>query len=500
MPRHMALSGGTGIHVRALLFVPEAALDLFQQFRLFRLVGFFLALRREPGHHAQSRREEHLLRAERAVAVKVRPVHEHPVLLPPGQEAVFIPLAQQEGHEALRLRPHAIQVFPVAVRVEMLLQAEDPQQGVIHDGIDVGGDRIVAPERRQRALFDLAVTGQVPVHKQGLVGVAAPDPLVALDPVQEEYVAAQREGMGSHLKNAVQLLIVTLEGCPYRDIHELMNGAHPDRFRRNTQQESVAQGLPRAAMGQSVRTAEVIALRRIQGFRSGFPQVNQRRLQARLKGHHFQRCGQLSLKSVQRSAVHRFHAHRFVHRFTHGPDVHLLVRLRKVPVGSRRNRGQAVILRQPAVIRANHVALNIDRRHAADAPDMHRDRNIPGAADDLRPHRVFAAVHPHKSGRVRRSEHSEGRHRLQLIIPLENHAVPEAFALPESRPGKAALHPGKILFHRVIQFQIPGIPDPPCFVSTHISVSLHSISADALRSPSVTVTRTMPDCPARTTA
>lgn len=51
---------------------------------------------------------------------------------------------------------------------------------------------------------------------------------------------------------------------------------------------------------------------------------------------------------------------------------------------------------------------------------------------------------------------------FQQIRPPEYDPVPEAFALPESRPSHSSLYTAEVLLHRVVKFKIRRIPDPIC--------------------------------------
>ena len=75
----------------------------------------------------------------------------------------------------------------------------------------MGGHGVVAPQGDQGALFDLPIPGEIAVDKEALIGVPAPDPLVPLDPVQEEGPGAEHEGVGRHGEDLVQFLILKVQ-------------------------------------------------------------------------------------------------------------------------------------------------------------------------------------------------------------------------------------------------------------------------------------------------
>jgi hypothetical protein len=63
----------------------------------------------------------------------------------------------------------------------------------------MSGHWVIAPKRNERALFHARVHEEIAADEKTLIGIAAPDPAVALDSVEEENTAAQAECVLSYI-------------------------------------------------------------------------------------------------------------------------------------------------------------------------------------------------------------------------------------------------------------------------------------------------------------
>ena len=276
-----------------------------------------------------------------------------------------------------------------------------------------------------------------------------------------------------HTPDPVEQFIVTGKRRTHRDIHILVDRTNADLLRADPRNVGKPHRAPGTPSGLPVRLPAVITIRRVQRFLPGFTAVHTQACQIRLcaavciprtvrriRRPQFQRRRQLRLKLVQHAAGHRFHSDRFIDLFTVFPYFRVLVFLREIPAASCRDRRVVIVLSHPAAVRTDHIALDIDAREGVDPARMHRDADLARPAGDPAAKRIFRLACqyiPHSPG-----IHGKCGLLFQQIRPPEYNSVPEAFALPESRPSHSSLYTAEVLLHRVVKFKIRRIPDPIC--------------------------------------
>ena len=81
--------------------------------------------------------------------------------------------------------------------------AHDPIERIVGNGIDVHGHRLRAAQDPQRAADDVVVVHQIIIDEKALIGVPAPYPAVALNPVEKALARIQVQRIGGHLPDFV---------------------------------------------------------------------------------------------------------------------------------------------------------------------------------------------------------------------------------------------------------------------------------------------------------
>lgn len=139
------------------------------------------------------------------------------------EKTVFVRIPLAKIHKGFQLRPHLLQKHPVPEGRIVLSDTQQPEQRVVHNGIDMLGHRVIAPQSKQGALFDIRVRHQKAVYEEALIRVAAPDPFIPLDTINKKGTAAQLESMLCHFPNAIKQRIITTEFGPRRNVHILVD-------------------------------------------------------------------------------------------------------------------------------------------------------------------------------------------------------------------------------------------------------------------------------------
>ena len=369
---------------------------------------------------------------------------------------MLLPLGHAQIHQRLHRGPQQGHQAVVAVAVAIHLHAANPQQGVVDDGVDVGGHRLAGAEGQQGALFQLPVGGEVAVDEQALVGVAAPDPFVPLDAVQNEGPAAQGKGVGRHGEDTVEGFIVAVKAGLHGDVHILVDGPDGVVPHPAIGDKGAAQGLPGAAAGGAVGGAVEIAPSCVQRLRAGLPQVHHGQAGA----HHLQGCRQLRGEGVEHTAVYGLLCLREVDFFRIGPLRRVTEGIGKVAVKGGGHRRGGKVLHRPAPVGADGAALYVDGGHAADAAHVDGHGMLPRRAENLCVQGVFCLVQQHVAHRAGHGPDGERVGRCQGIAAAEHQALAEALAFPEGGPAHAPLHPGEILPQGVVALKVAGIPQP----------------------------------------
>ena len=166
VPGDAAVSGGEAVDERALVLVPIKAEDFCPEVRGAVPEGGGVIAQAGPdvGENLQGGGKENLLGADGAVLVQlVGPVHENPVPGALAGQAVFVGAADAELHEAFHLGVNLPDKGQVAGVADVIREAQDPVEGVVHDGVDLAVYGAVAAEGDGGALADVGIEEQVVV-------------------------------------------------------------------------------------------------------------------------------------------------------------------------------------------------------------------------------------------------------------------------------------------------------------------------------------------------
>ena len=142
---------------------------------------------------------------------EIHPVHKDPVVGLSLGHAVSIGSAQTVVHQRFHTRIHLAHESLIAGVFVVVEYRLEPIERVVHDGIHVGRDGILAAQLADGALHAVQVIAQVVVHQVRLNGVAAPSPTVALDAVHEELTGGEVHRIGTHFPDTVQFFIIATE-------------------------------------------------------------------------------------------------------------------------------------------------------------------------------------------------------------------------------------------------------------------------------------------------
>ena len=260
--------------------------------------------------------------------------------------------------------------------------------------------------------------------------------------------------MGGNFKNPVELLIITGEAGTAGNVSILVDGTHGIIFRTDIRQVCIAHGLTRTTVSDFIRTAEEIAVLRVQRFRARLTQIDNR-----AAGTDDFQCGcELGFKGVEHTAFQLFHRNGFINSFRENPFGRITGNIGIVPVVCGRNRRRGIVLHHPAFIRTDHLTGNIDRGDAADAPDVNGDTVRAGGSKDQDPKGMLFFIQLDIAHGAGNTGDVEGGLFRQIVDTAEDNPVAESIAFPKGGPGASPLHTGEVLLHGVVQFKITGIP------------------------------------------
>lgn len=178
--------------------VPERAEDAFEQLRrqsrVLALVRRIAERSCEERNRLHAPAQQQLLGGERAAALHRRPVDEHPILRTAFHHAFLVAPFQAERHQAQHVAVDGADEGQVSRIHIIVVQTDEPVERVVHNRVDMDFDRILPPQRDQRPFGHVLFEKDVVVEEESEVGVAAPNPTVALHPVIQKlpHVHVQR--------------------------------------------------------------------------------------------------------------------------------------------------------------------------------------------------------------------------------------------------------------------------------------------------------------------
>ena len=268
MASHISLAGFKGINKCALLLIPVEFTDLADQllillsvFRIF-LTKCITYLR----HCLPACGKQHLLCAKGTSLIHICPVNVDPVVLSSHKETVLIQLSLTELHKRAHFRVNLTHEFQISVHFIMIEHAQNPEQGIVHNGIDMSGHWIISAKRQKGSLVNIRICQQILVYEKALVSIAGPDPFVTLHAIQEKDSAAETEGMLCHIPDFVQLLIIALKGSTLRKIHILIECGNLHILSLAVRNKRETYCTARASLCHRIRLPAVIAMLQIKSL------------------------------------------------------------------------------------------------------------------------------------------------------------------------------------------------------------------------------------------
>ena len=220
MTGYISLAGLEGVNKCAFILIPVEFTDLADQLLIFLRVFRIFLIKRITylRHRLPACGKQHLLCAKSTRLVHLSPVNVDPVVLSSHKEAVLIQLSFTELHKRAHFQVNLTHEFQISIHLIMIEHAQNPEQRIVHNSIDVSGHRIISTKCQKSSLVNIRVCQQILIYEKALVGIPGPDPFVTLHAIQEKDSAAETEGMLCHIPDFVQLLIIALKGSTLRKI------------------------------------------------------------------------------------------------------------------------------------------------------------------------------------------------------------------------------------------------------------------------------------------
>jgi len=212
-----------GVNEGLLVGVPEIGHEAFPdpvgQLLVAGLFSGFFEQVGAQGHGFQAAAEKQLFEADLPffLQIAVGPVNKYPVAGLAFQQATVVATAQDIVHQAHHTGIHQGDKVLVTGVLIIVVEADKPIHGVVHDGVEVTGHRILPPEVLHGTLHSGIIVKEVIVHQVALAGIARPGPAVTFDAVDKELSGRQVHGIGTHLPDFVEQVVVTAEGALVRD-------------------------------------------------------------------------------------------------------------------------------------------------------------------------------------------------------------------------------------------------------------------------------------------
>ena len=224
MTGHISLTGFKRINKCTFLLIPVKFVDLPDQFLIFLHIFriFFSKSRTHFRHGLPACCEQHLLCTKGTGLIHVSPVNVDPVIFTTYKKSVLIQLSLTELHKGAHFRVNLADKFQVTICLIMIKHAQDPEQGIVHDGIDMSCHRIISTKCQKSSLVNIRICQQILIYEKALVSIPRPDPFVTFHTIQEKDTAAKAEGMLCHLPDLIQLLVIAFKRSAFREIYILI--------------------------------------------------------------------------------------------------------------------------------------------------------------------------------------------------------------------------------------------------------------------------------------
>ena len=314
-------------------------MDLPDQFLIFLHIFriFFSKSRTHFRHGLPACCEQHLLCTKGTGLIHVSPVNVYPVIFTTYKKSVFIQLSLTELHKRAHFRVNLADKFQVAIRLIMIKHAQDPEQGIVHDGIDMSCHRIISTKCQKSSLVNIRICQQILIYKKALVGVSGPDPFVTFHAIQEKDTAAKTEGMLCHLPDLIQFLVTAFKRSAFREIHILVEGCDFYIFSFAVRNKCKTDCTARTSVCYRIRLPAIIAMLKVKSFVHGLTAKNFHLRTILTFILYINRRRQFRLKLCQHATVYLADFHRLALFFCIFPHSRILSRLGKILTHSNRH-------------------------------------------------------------------------------------------------------------------------------------------------------------------
>ena len=332
MTGHISLTGFKGINKCAFLLIPVKFTDLPDQFLIFLHIFriFFSKSRTDLRHSLPACSKQHLLCTKGTGLIHVSPVNVDPVIFTTYKKSVFIQLFLTELHKGAHFRINLADKFQVTICLIMIKHAQDPEQGIVHDGIDMSCHRIISTKCQKSSLVNIRVCQQILIYEKALVGIPGPNPFVTFHTIQEKDTAAKTEGMLCHLPDLIQLLITAFKRSAFREIYILIKSCNLYIFGLAVRNKCKMDCTARTSVCYRIRLPAIIAMLKVKSFVHRLTAENFHLRTFLAFIFHINRRRQLCLKLSQHTAIYLADFHRLALFFRILPYSRILSQFREI--------------------------------------------------------------------------------------------------------------------------------------------------------------------------
>ena len=232
----------------------------------------------------------------------------------------------------------------------MIKHTQDPEQGIVHDGIDMSCHRIISTKCQKSSLVNIRICQQILIYKKALVGVSGPNPFVTFHSIQEKDTAAKTEGMLCHLPDLIQLLVATFKRSAFREIYILIKSCNLYIFGLAVRNKCKMDCTARTSVCYRIRLPAIIAMLKVKSFVHRLTAENFHLRTFLAFIFHINRRRQLCLKLSQHTAIYLADFHRLALFFRILPYSRILSQFREIFTHANRYQRLGIVLCHPCFI------------------------------------------------------------------------------------------------------------------------------------------------------
>ena len=156
----------------------------------------------------------------------------------------------------------------------MIKHAQDPEQGIVHNGVNMSCHRIISTKCQKSSLVNIRVCQQILIYEETLVSIPGPDPFVTFHTIQKKDTAAKTEGMLCHLPDLIQLLVTAFKRGAFREIYILIKGCNLHIFGFAVWNKCKTDCTARTSVCYRIRLPAIVAMLQIKSFVLGLTAEN----------------------------------------------------------------------------------------------------------------------------------------------------------------------------------------------------------------------------------